>query len=185
VSRRPPSFRDGTSWVEPGLFLDQLNSVLQTLSARSADIIRLRFGLLDEEPRTLAEIGQIYGISRERVRKIEEKAMSALRHPSRSQVLRGYLDSDDEGSLVSAMRHARRTRIPDDLRDGPSPVFCSRHGWFHPRGLKKCSFCPCELPYHAGVGRPNIYCTKACRQAAYRKRHQATTSANDQPSPPR
>jgi RNA polymerase primary sigma factor len=70
----------------------QLLSVLQTLSEREAGVVRLRFGLTDGRPRTLDEIGQLYGVTRERIRQIESKTMSKLRHPSRSQALRDYLD---------------------------------------------------------------------------------------------
>nr|WP_278247154.1 RNA polymerase sigma factor [Klenkia soli] len=74
------------------LMQDQLSTVLQTLSEREAGVVRLRFGLTDGQPRTLDEIGQVYGVTRERIRQIESKTMSKLRHPSRSQVLRDYLD---------------------------------------------------------------------------------------------
>ena len=74
------------------LLQDQLQSVLATLSEREAGVVRLRFGLTDGQPRTLDEIGQVYGVTRERIRQIESKTMSKLRHPSRSQVLRDYLD---------------------------------------------------------------------------------------------
>ncbi|WP_024796841.1 RNA polymerase sigma factor [Tomitella biformata] len=74
------------------LLQDQLKSVLETLSEREAGVVRLRFGLTDGQPRTLDEIGQVYGVTRERIRQIESKTMSKLRHPSRSQVLRDYLD---------------------------------------------------------------------------------------------
>jgi RNA polymerase primary sigma factor len=74
------------------LLQEQLQSVLATLSEREADIVRLRFGLTDGKPRTLDHIGHVYGITRERIRQIESKTMSKLRHPSRSQALRDYLD---------------------------------------------------------------------------------------------
>nr|WP_123930922.1 RNA polymerase sigma factor [Corynebacterium choanae] len=74
------------------LLQDQLKDVLHTLSEREAGVVRLRFGLNDGMPRTLDEIGQVYGVTRERIRQIESKTMSKLRHPSRSQVLRDYLD---------------------------------------------------------------------------------------------
>jgi RNA polymerase primary sigma factor len=74
------------------LLQDQLQSVLATLSEREAGVVRLRFGLTDGQPRTLDEIGQVYGVTRERIRQIESKVMSKLRHPSRAQVLRDYLD---------------------------------------------------------------------------------------------
>lgn len=74
------------------LLQDQLQDVLETLSEREAGVVKLRFGLTDGMPRTLDEIGQVYGVTRERIRQIESKTMSKLRHPSRSQVLRDYLD---------------------------------------------------------------------------------------------
>ena len=74
------------------LLQDQLQDVLKTLSEREAGVVRLRFGLTDGMPRTLDEIGQVYGVTRERIRQIESKTMSKLRHPSRSQVLRDYLE---------------------------------------------------------------------------------------------
>jgi RNA polymerase primary sigma factor len=74
------------------LLQDQLHSVLATLSEREAGIIRLRFGLIDGQPRTLDQIGHVYGITRERIRQIESRTMAKLRHPSRSEALRDYLD---------------------------------------------------------------------------------------------
>jgi RNA polymerase primary sigma factor len=74
------------------LLRDQLQSVLGTLSEREASVVRLRFGLTDGQPRTLDEIGHVHGVTRERIRQIETKTMSKLRHPSRSQALRDYLD---------------------------------------------------------------------------------------------
>ena len=74
------------------LLQEQLHSVLGTLSEREAGVVSLRFGLTDGEPKTLDEIGKIYGVTRERIRQIESKTMSKLRHPSRSKVLRDYLD---------------------------------------------------------------------------------------------
>ena len=74
------------------LLQDQLQDVLHPLSEREAGVVKLRFGLTDGMPRTLDEIGQVYGVTRERIRQIESKTMSKLRHPSRSQVLRDYLD---------------------------------------------------------------------------------------------
>jgi RNA polymerase primary sigma factor len=71
---------------------EQLHSVLDTLSEREAGVVSMRFGLTDGQPKTLDEIGKVYGVTRERIRQIESKTMSKLRHPSRSQVLRDYLD---------------------------------------------------------------------------------------------
>jgi RNA polymerase primary sigma factor len=84
--------------IQPGeavsftLLQEQLHSVLDTLSEREAGVVSLRFGLTDGQPKTLDEIGKVYGVTRERIRQIESKTMLKLRHPSRSQVLRDYLD---------------------------------------------------------------------------------------------
>ena len=74
------------------LLQEQLHQVLDTLSEREAGVVSMRFGLTDGQPKTLDEIGKVYGVTRERIRQIEAKTMSKLRHPSRSQALRDYLD---------------------------------------------------------------------------------------------
>jgi RNA polymerase primary sigma factor len=84
--------------IEPGeavsftLLQEQLHSVLGTLSEREAGVVSLRFGLSDGQPKTLDEIGNVYAVTRERIRQIESKAIYKLRHPSRSKLLRDYLD---------------------------------------------------------------------------------------------
>ena len=84
--------------IQPGeavsftLLQEQLHSVLDTLSEREAGVVSMRFGLADGQPRTLDEIGKVYGVTRERIRQIESKTMLKLRHPSRSNLLRDYLD---------------------------------------------------------------------------------------------
>jgi RNA polymerase primary sigma factor len=84
--------------IQPGeavsftLLQEHLHSVLGTLSEREAGVVSMRFGLTDGQPKTLGEIGKVYGVTRERIRQIESKTMSKLRHPSRSKVLRDYLD---------------------------------------------------------------------------------------------
>jgi RNA polymerase primary sigma factor len=84
--------------IEPGeavsftLLQEQVRSVLGTLSEREAGVVTMRFGLTDGQPKTLDEIGKVYGVTRERIRQIESKTMAKLRHPSRSTLLRGYLD---------------------------------------------------------------------------------------------
>jgi len=70
---------------------EQIRSVLDTLAERESGVIALRFGLRDGRPRTLEEISAVYGVTRERIRQIESKTMSKLRHPARSQSLRDYL----------------------------------------------------------------------------------------------
>jgi RNA polymerase sigma factor (sigma-70 family) len=71
---------------------DQLDAVLETLEARERQVLRMRYGLDDGRPRTLDEIGKAFGLSRERIRQIERDTMSKLRHPSRSQSLRDYVE---------------------------------------------------------------------------------------------
>ena len=84
--------------IQPGeavsftLLQEQLHSVLDTLSEREAGVVSMRFGLTNGQPMTLDEIGKVYGVTRERIRQIESKTMSKLRHTSRSDVLRDYLD---------------------------------------------------------------------------------------------
>ncbi len=84
--------------IQPGeavgftLLQEQLHSVLGTLSEREAGVVSMRFGLTDGQPKTLGEIGKVYGVTRERIRQIESNTMSKLRHPSRSKGLRDYLD---------------------------------------------------------------------------------------------
>jgi RNA polymerase primary sigma factor len=78
--------------VSLALLQEQLHAILGTLSEREAGVLSLRFGLADGQPRTLDEIGQIYGVTRERIRQIESKTLSKLRHPSRSRLLQDYLD---------------------------------------------------------------------------------------------
>ena len=80
---------DGASFI---LLQEQLDSVLHTLSDREKKVIQLRFGLTDGHPRTLEEVGKEFGVTRERIRQIESKTLSKLRHPSRSQKLRDYLE---------------------------------------------------------------------------------------------
>jgi RNA polymerase primary sigma factor len=80
---------DAASFI---LLQEQLEAVLHTLSEREKKVIQLRFGLLDGHPRTLEEVGREFGVTRERIRQIESKTLSKLRHPSRSQKLRDYLE---------------------------------------------------------------------------------------------
>jgi RNA polymerase primary sigma factor len=80
---------DAASFI---LLQEQLDSILHTLSEREKKVIQLRFGLVDGHPRTLEEVGKEFGVTRERIRQIESKTLSKLRHPSRSQKLRDYLE---------------------------------------------------------------------------------------------
>jgi RNA polymerase primary sigma factor len=80
---------DAASFI---LLQEQLEGVLETLSEREKKVVQLRFGLVDGHPRTLEEVGKEFGVTRERIRQIESKTLSKLRHPSRSQKLRDYLE---------------------------------------------------------------------------------------------
>jgi RNA polymerase primary sigma factor len=80
---------DAASFI---LLQEQLDAILHTLSDREKKVIQLRFGLTDGHARTLEEVGREFGVTRERIRQIESKTLSKLRHPSRSQRLRDYLD---------------------------------------------------------------------------------------------
>ena len=70
---------------------EELNNVLSTLTEREEEVLRLRFGLYDGQCRTLEEVGQIFGVTRERIRQIEAKALRKLKHPSRSRKLKDFL----------------------------------------------------------------------------------------------
>ena len=93
--------RDSHEQLTFSLLQDQLQSVLETLSEREAGVVRLRFGLTDGQPRTLDEIGQVYGLTRERIRQIQSKTMLKLRHRSRSAVLADYFEGVFEPVLVT------------------------------------------------------------------------------------
>ncbi|WP_143795730.1 sigma-70 family RNA polymerase sigma factor, partial [Oenococcus oeni] len=71
---------------------DQLEEVLGTLTEREENVLRLRFGLEDGKTRTLEEVGRVFGVTRERIRQIEAKALRKLRHPSRSKQLKDFME---------------------------------------------------------------------------------------------
>jgi RNA polymerase primary sigma factor len=77
--------------AENALLIEQLNAILDTFSGREAMVVRERFGLVDGQQKTLEEIGDIFGVTRERIRQIEMKAMSKLRHPSLRELLHDFL----------------------------------------------------------------------------------------------
>ena len=87
-----PADHDLHEDLHSSLLPDEVQAVLETLSEREAGVVRLRFGLTDRQPRTLEEIGQVYGVTRERIRQIEREAMEKLREAVRSDCLRGYFD---------------------------------------------------------------------------------------------
>lgn len=116
--------------VSFGLLQEQLEAVLDTLSEREAGVVSMRFGITDGQQKTLDEIGKVYGVTRERIRQIESKTMSKLRHPSRSDVLRDYLEDD---VVLDARWWPAVASCPDDLGtprwtgDAPGQW---RFGWY-------------------------------------------------------
>jgi DNA-binding CsgD family transcriptional regulator len=170
VSRRRQGPRDYASNVTATLLLKQLAAVLQTLSVREATVIAWRFGLQDEIKRSYDEIADHFGISRERVRQIESKAMRKLQHPSRAEVMRDYIDNE-----VPVPNHVREQLRAQDKLGEPVELWplirCDRHGWVESvKGSATCAQCPCPVGVPPDSGRPRQYCDKACRQAAYRQR---------------
>jgi Sigma-70, region 4 len=146
---------------------EQLRNLLKALDEREAGVISMRFGLADGQPKTLDEIGKAYGMTRERIRQIERKTLSKLRHPKRSMLLREYLDFDygpfqeeDHGPADPAARGL---------------VYCEKHGWGEgpssPGLTCACCICSVKAPE---AGRPQEYCSNACKQAAYRRRRART-----------
>lgn len=103
--------------VEFSFLQEQLDEVLETLTGREAEIIRMRFGMRSGEPMTLDEIGKAFGVTRERIRQIEKKCLSKLRHPTRSQVLKDYLFEpsgiESLGSLKNGPSNARSDPVDD------------------------------------------------------------------------
>lgn len=154
------------------LAVKTLHDMLATMNSREAQVIALHFGLTDGQARTLDEIGQMYGVTPERVSQIVSRGVSMLRHPLRSQALRGLVD---EGGLSAAVTTFLRGSV-----EGQRPLLrCPRHGWIDPDGVppasqwhaltrmpKFCSMCPCPLPFTGS--RPARHCDSACRQAAHR-----------------
>ena len=82
--------------VYDNVFLEKLKYVLSTLRPREMEVIELRYGLLDGKIRTLSEIGDKYGLTRERVRQIEQKALRKLRHPTRRKLIKWYYQDNGE-----------------------------------------------------------------------------------------
>jgi DNA-binding CsgD family transcriptional regulator len=144
------------------MFHEQLREALDTLSDREAFVITMRFGLGDDQPKTLGEIGKALGLTRERVRQIESRSMSKLRHKTRSGPLQEYLDIE-------------HFQIQEDNElGGPAErglIHCEKHGWSEKPSLPgptcACCACPVEVPY---TGRPQKYCSNSCKQEAYRRR---------------
>jgi sigma-70-like protein/pentapeptide repeat protein len=187
VSRHRGAFHDNTSRrATTELFfaetVSEIKAVLGTLSEREAGVMRLRFGLHDGAPRTLDEIGQVYGVTRERIRQIEAKVFDKLRDPERLELLadaRAAFSVDDFTVLPdhvqerALQRPVKRPQI--EMR------FCERHGGWHAIRLysdaRPCGWCNCLVdgPTNAG-GRPRSYCSDACKQAAYRHRQKPAST---------
>jgi hypothetical protein len=175
MTRRRASPADPTGdRAYPELALEILLAVLDSLPEREARVIALRFGLLDGQPKTLDEIGRVYGVSRERIRRIESKTMTKLRHRSRSQVL---LPLEDYVQMPEHIRERMMRQIREQFGEpigsvGQDPlIYCDKHGWTDPDYASRqvCKCCPCPVG-PVWQGRPRAYCSDACRQTAYRAR---------------
>lgn len=112
------SICDSFKLIEWDNFVEQLNHVLATLTDREAGVVSMRFGINCDAPMTLEEIGKIYGVTRERIRQIESKAMTKLRHPSRSLTLKDYLEGFDfEVHLVPGELHQNNFVLANEPQD--------------------------------------------------------------------
>lgn len=176
--RRSPDYGDRMVTIA---FLEQLVVVLETLSARERGIVINLVGLDGGEPLTPEELARYYGVPTAHMRKILDKAMQRLYHPSRSQVLREYRDAD----FTTIPAHIRK-RI---MSGKPVQVEilrtrCPRHGdTFLPRRHERtCEACPCLIS-DLVRGRRRRFCSDACRQAAYRQRVTPSTAPTVPDSP--
>lgn len=150
MNRQHGSHVPGEVYVH--MFIEQLHSALDTLSEREAGVISMRFGLTDGKPHSLKEAARVYGVTTDRIRKIELKAMAKLRNPRLTMFLRDYLDMDNFPALEEYVR----------LRADQG-------------GLVYCQYCSCAFDDHPeSSGRKPKYCSNACRQAAYRRRRART-----------
>lgn len=180
---RDRTSRRATAELALGDAAGALQQALDEMSEREAAVIRLRFGLRDGQPKTLDEIGAVYGVTRERIRQIEATAMSKLRDPmfahtpNLADALEVF-DTEDFGSLPEWIQ----SRVLP--RDGEAPQpdlrFCQRHNAHHLvtlQGQHPCGWCGC-LTSEGGArgGRPRTYCSNSCKQAAYRRRLQPVTT---------
>jgi hypothetical protein len=168
MRRRFESRIPGEDVVITRMMAEQLDHVLDTLFEREAGVLRMTFGLADGRPRSQSEIATFYGVSTERIRQIQAKTTSKLRHESRSGILRYYLD----GNSFPALDRIRIHNLA-----GRGLVQCPRHGWVDRSSERICPCCPCPLrePTERG-GRRQLYCSGACRQMAHRQRRAASAS---------
>jgi hypothetical protein len=158
VSKRHRTLTDPIGNRSLGLDGELLYELLDDLSEREAGIVYMYFGLGEKEPQTLDEIGKLYGVTRERIRQVLEKAISKLRHPSRTLKL---LVTDSHGHLTDYIEFRRKHRVTEwDRR-----IYEKWRANFI-----SCAHCgQQEFPSVRG-GRPRKYCSDKCRQAAYRAR---------------
>jgi hypothetical protein len=170
VTRRRSTLPDPTGQrATSDEYVRQLRGMLDGLSERETSFLSYRFGLLDGRPRSLNEVGRLFGISHSQARLLESATMSKLRHPSRLMHLCDFL----EGFVGIPERV--RARLLGTLDAEPRPlVHCDRHGWSDPgpdptEEPVRCRGCPCALTPRR-EGRRREYCSDACRQAVYRRR---------------
>jgi hypothetical protein len=168
--RRVGSFRDPVSESAERLAAaNQINKVLDTLSEREAGVISLRFGMTDGEPKTLDEIGKLYGVTRDRIRQIESKVLSKLRHQSRRILVLDYVGTEGAAPLRRLTDDESRKQVQKYIDEYIARLQRDQESFDK---LPQCPKCPRKVPW-SEQGRPRIYCSARCRQAAYRDRRAA------------
>lgn len=172
TKRRLDAHIPGESKLYLRMVRDLLEAVLDSLTEREAGVISMRFGLRSGQQRTPGEIAKIYNSTPEAIRDIELRAMEKLRHESRSDVLRDFLDNDHLPMLGDVKSASGEGGL----------IYCQQHGWVERPPLLRatCEFCSCAVDDNSQrTGRPQKYCSNACRQAAYRRRSARTNSKKD------
>jgi hypothetical protein len=174
---RDPTFVRADSMT----FLELVDSALHLLSKRSRAVVDLRFGLRDHEPRSVREVARALGMTPRQVRRIEAAALSMLRRTAYSQRLREYAAEEPSSR---ALRDLQSRLVRVHVHEGPDPcktstewLACERHGWARRQDSEDpvCPECPCVIRENDGPGRPQKYCSDACRQAAFRRRRNAAS----------
>jgi DNA-binding CsgD family transcriptional regulator len=171
-TRNPIEHRVANSFFEAD-YERRLAAALAAMTIRDAAMIKMRYGLDDGVPRTLDEIGRVYGVNRERIRTLLQRAEAKLRDDENFQALIPYMDTD-HGLPRDPLR-----RWGAGVTPGPVPelIKCEIHGSYRAPEIDphQCAVCPCSV-WGRGGGRHKLYCSDACRQAAYRQRRAAKSS---------
>jgi len=164
---RRDSFRDPVAdSVERRAAIAQIHAALDTFSEREAGVISMRFGLTDGEPKTLDEIGRVYGVTRERVRQIEMMVLRQLSDPIRNAMFRDFLETDGIGSLDYLTDEQQREWANYFIE---AYIADLHHAHERYNELPRCPGCAGRVS-QPHQGRARKYCSNRCRQAAYRGR---------------